>query len=891
MVLGCQFSRSQNALDIAAEDFERLDQKFGAAGVSEEEVRNIDRQLGLRKVQFEDLDDCNCSKGQTCMGTKWTNLGEPGEHRRLILVPQDDEKGYADSYVYTPPLKAESEIRVNTTKINRALRYANLPPSHAHSGLNLMAPLITSRLRYRGNDPAIVLEMEPHEDADTVGCHGGPQHNMIDAANRKFVFSNVSMVSAMKDSKDHMQLRPYWTWTHRQRRPREHFVSVACRATVDASGSLMGTVCLDFNMSKIVDFIDHWGVTPSSYAGIVDIESGRFLMLSQRGRHQLFDEEMDLKTLLEGRVPCSPEDWTCRSNNGLSLKDLPDASKRNHLFGMLAELKTAGTTMCSSGSISSRAPIDFGGGKEHIIAYCQLNSVPSWAFIAGSSLKDVAETAVMELSDTKIYEDHVDYTSDKGGVEHFNTTNKERTITLTNNGTVPLKYTVASRLEPPAQLTVHPKEGILDPYSTVDLTVSFKLEGLSKGTYTGSILVQPSAGDFEVAGKKRNTGSCFRQHPAITVHVNVMTPSEAFVKQWLLVMKFAAVLAILVFLFSCSAFSIRQRLRAVGKQYETLRQAKESVSTMSHPMVLMALSIFKAGGALMKHEDAQQRHELLWLYSLNEVEDLRISSFIVFMSHQWTAWSTPDPTNVQFNAMLMSLVKLCSVKSWDEADVYVWADYTSIPQVHKGLQQLAINSLPWYAAKVAAFVIVAPQVQHNDIEVLCDKATYSRRAWCRAEQLAHLLANGKDAMYLAEGGELNPVTDDWLETSIMVFDGELTCCTRKHVGMERCDKQSLMIPMLGLWDGLCRSKHNPIFAELHAQMSSKLESIFPKDFVFETPKGKVKKELFGNLLSLMETNDEDEENNNAVGSRMTTLLGGKGQKSALAGLSALRGNV
>merc|ERR1719262_1051619 len=109
--------------------------------------------------------------------------------------------------------------------------------------------------------------------------------------------------------------------------------------------------------------------------------------------------------------------------------------------------------------------------------------------------------------------------------------------------------------------------------------------------------------------------------------------------------------------------------------------------------------------------------------------------------------------------------------------------------------------------------------------------------------------------------------------------------------MDHCDKQSLMIPMLGLWDGLCRSKHNPIFAQLHEQMSGKLESIFPKDFTYETEKGKAKKELFGNLLQRMAEDHEDElkgDTNATESNSISVLLGvnaGRSQKSPFAGLA------
>merc|ERR1719433_1951218 len=151
--------------------------------------------------------------------------------------------------------------------------------------------------------------------------------------------------------------------------------------------------------------------------------------------------------------------------------------------------------------------------------------------------------------------------------------------------------------------------------------------------------------------------------------------------------------------------------------------------------------------------------------------------------------------------MLMSVETLQLQQGWEETNIYLWIDFSSIPQRHRPTQALAINSLTVYASNVSAFVVVAPEVQHQQLCEICNKASYQERAWCRAEQLAHLLAVGSRNMYLAEDGELTPLSDidEWLTQSIYVFQGNLTCCRRKHEGMDKCDKEFLVIPMLGLW--------------------------------------------------------------------------------------------
>ena len=53
-------------------------------------------------------------------------------------------------------------------------------------------------------------------------------------------------------------------------------------------------------------------------------------------------------------------------------------------------------------------------------------------------------------------------------------------------------------------------------------------------------------------------------------------------------------------------------------------------------------------------------------------------------------------------------------------------------------------------------------------------------------------------MYLtADGGGLEPLTWDWIKASFQIFSGRLTCCARGHVGMEQCDQEYLVTPVLG----------------------------------------------------------------------------------------------
>ena len=75
--------------------------------------------------------------------------------------------------------------------------------------------------------------------------------------------------------------------------------------------------------------------------------------------------------------------------------------------------------------------------------------------------------------------------------------------------------------------------------------------------------------------------------------------------------------------------------------------------------------------------------------------------------------------------MLSSIAHVMDVEDWNPDRVLVWCDYCSVPQGHKGMQGFAINSIASYAACADAFIVVAPDVPHNDLPgVMCDVEQY-----------------------------------------------------------------------------------------------------------------------------------------------------------------------
>ena len=80
------------------------------------------------------------------------------------------------------------------------------------------------------------------------------------------------------------------------------------------------------------------------------------------------------------------------------------------------------------------------------------------------------------------------------------------------------------------------------------------------------------------------------------------------------------------------------------------------------------------------------------------------------------------------------------------------------------------------------------------------------RMWCRAEQFCYAVHNGAKNMFLATStAPPIAVDNEWLNTGLMVFEGELTCCAMKHVfngNAQQCDRTSLLRPILGLYGEL-----------------------------------------------------------------------------------------
>ena len=324
-----------------------------------------------------------------------------------------------------------------------------------------------------------------------------------------------------------------------------------------------------------------------------------------------------------------------------------------------------------------------------------------------------------------------------------------------------------------------------------------------------------------------------------------------------------------------------------SKMKHEMKSALEGGDEFSFPMVLISFKVLRDLGGLNTHEHVRmtRANDLIFLDTVQECEEFRHKgNKIVFFSHQWSSWTEPDPTNAQYDVMLScldqynaSLMLSCEHSTnLIEEQTFCWVDMISIPQQHRKTQTLAIDSLPVYSANSDLFVIVAPEVQHENTGMLCDATSYQRRGWCRGEQISYFCKNGTDGMWIADtvNATVKQVTIPWVKDSIQVFQGDFTCCHRKHEGMECCDKEKLVAPILGLFGAAyeLRTMHPEIY-----QMLMEQPDMFPETHTYEKKmeNGKVVKHvkhLFGDRIGLMK-DYIDNSQEGAAHQRMSMSMG------------------
>ena len=108
----------------------------------------------------------------------------------------------------------------------------------------------------------------------------------------------------------------------------------------------------------------------------------------------------------------------------------------------------------------------------------------------------------------------------------------------------------------------------------------------------------------------------------------------------------------------------------------------------------MPLRAFVAAGRLLSHEEARDRHLLHPILDTHAdcVTFVRAHPTL-FFSHQWTGFGHPDPSGEQYALMVRAAYELCATEDILPDELFVWVDFTSVPQANMYMQSLSIATL------------------------------------------------------------------------------------------------------------------------------------------------------------------------------------------------------
>ncbi|CAE8637922.1 unnamed protein product [Polarella glacialis] len=199
------------------------------------------------------------------------------------------------------------------------------------------------------------------------------------------------------------------------------------------------------------------------------------------------------------------------------------------------------------------------------------------------------------------------------------------------------------------------------------------------------------------------------------------------------------------------------------------------------------------------HEGLRPTGKLLTLDTMDEVMELKKTSCILFFSYEWLSWLKVGPNKIQLLAMKKAAENVAKKLQVPTSRMHIWIDILSIPQKHVGMKAMAVDSLYAFAHCADIMVIVAPDSWHANTGAKADALSHSARVWTRVEQLAHCSQHGVASMFIQTAETFYQLPDDWMESVCTVLDGNMTCCRNKHPNGCRCDKQTLVLPLLALY--------------------------------------------------------------------------------------------
>ena len=165
------------------------------------------------------------------------------------------------------------------------------------------------------------------------------------------------------------------------------------------------------------------------------------------------------------------------------------------------------------------------------------------------------------------------------------------------------------------------------------------------------------------------------------------------------------------------------------------------------------------------------------------------------------------------------------------------------------------------------------------------------QGWRRAELVARLVGSGIQNLFFCEAcdGSLQQATQEMVRgIDLNVFFGEFPCCTVRHAGHLRCDREKLRTPMLGIFAHYVQDRMSDQGANageatervlLTELIEQDRERMFPSVFQFETTHNNVTsssevRKLFGPLLKMVEQRIRASGAHNALMTRSDTGTAG-----------------
>ena len=209
---------------------------------------------------------------------------------------------------------------------------------------------------------------------------------------------------------------------------------------------------------------------------------------------------------------------------------------------------------------------------------------------------------------------------------------------------------------------------------------------------------------------------------------------------------------------------------------------KEAMQVEQYPFYAMAVP------TLLQQPGFRPHQELL---AAGLIKECTADDDVIFISHQWLAFDSPDPKNEQFDSLKRMLerllageltvesnealqmiygVQICTTPDeWQRRlpNTYVWIDYQSVPQPKAQIAsadhrqaaagatgdgdsvvdqlRAAVDSIPTFVERCSQMWVLAPPCKHADLAgEICDFASWRARGWCRLEYAAAKLARGDD---------------------------------------------------------------------------------------------------------------------------------------------------